>query len=69
MFKGSIIISSDPKFCFDLSMTGNNKIISLDEDDNLLAMKVENGKTYYFNKVEKLSFLKKELSGKGIILQ
>ena len=44
-------------------------VISLDEDDNLLAMKVENGKTYYFNKVEQLSFLKKELSGKGIILQ
>lgn len=38
MFKGSIIISSDPKFCFDLSMTGNNKIISLDEDDEIIEL-------------------------------
>ena len=42
---------------------------SLDENDRLLAMKVENGKTYYFDMVEQLSFLKKELTGKGIILQ
>lgn len=44
-------------------------VISLDDQDKLLAMKVENGKTYYFDMTEQLSFLKKELSGKGIILQ
>jgi hypothetical protein len=44
-------------------------VISLDENDRLLAMKVENGKTYYFDMNEQLSFLKKELTGKGIILQ
>lgn len=44
-------------------------VISLDENDRLLAMKVENGKTYYFDMTEQLSFLKKELTGKGIILQ
>ena len=38
MFKGIIVISSDPKFCFDLSMTGNNKIISLDEDDEYIEL-------------------------------
>ena len=44
-------------------------VISMDENDRLLAMKVENGKTYYFDMNEQLSFLKKELTGKGIILQ
>ena len=44
-------------------------VISLDDNDRLLAMKVENGKTYYFDMTEQLSFLKKELTGKGIILQ
>ena len=38
MFKGSMILSSDPKFCFDLSLTGNNKIISLDEDDEYVEL-------------------------------
>lgn len=44
-------------------------VISLDDNDRLCAMKVENGKTYYFDIPEQLSFLKKELTGKGIILQ
>lgn len=44
-------------------------VISLDDNDRLCAMKVENGKTYYFDMPEQLSFLKKELTGKGIILQ
>ena len=38
MFKGSMILSSDPKFCFDLSLTGNNKIISLDEDNEYIEL-------------------------------
>lgn len=38
MIKGIMIISSDPKFCFDLSMNGNNKIISLDEDDEVIEL-------------------------------
>lgn len=44
-------------------------VVSLDDNDRLCAMKVENGKTYYFDMNEQLSFLKKELTGKGIILQ
>jgi len=44
-------------------------IVSLDDNDRLLAMNVENKKTYYFDMTEQLSFLKKELTGKGIILQ
>ena len=44
-------------------------VVSLDDNDRLCAMKVENGKTYYFDMPEQLSFLKKELTGKGIILQ
>ena len=44
MFEGSIIISSDPKFCFDLSMNGNNKIISLDEDDEYIELSPLNNK-------------------------
>lgn len=38
MFKGNMIISSDPKFCFDLSFNPNNKIISLDEDDEYIEL-------------------------------
>ena len=38
MFKGNIVISSNPKFCFELSMTNNNKIISLDEDDEIVEL-------------------------------
>ena len=36
MFKGIMVISSDPKFCFDLSMTGNNKIISKSTTEQLI---------------------------------
>ena len=38
MFKGTMIMSSDPKFCFDLSFNINNKIISLDEDDEYIEL-------------------------------
>jgi hypothetical protein len=38
MFKGIMMISSDPRFCFDLSLAGNNKIISLDEDDEVMEL-------------------------------
>lgn len=44
-------------------------LISIDDNDRLLATNIENKKTYYFDMNEQLSFLKKEISGKGIILQ
>ena len=44
-------------------------VISVDDEDKLIAVNVENKKTYYFDMKEQLSFLKKELTGKGIILQ
>ena len=44
-------------------------IVSMDEKDRLLAMNVENKKTYYFDMPEQLSFLKKAITGKGLILQ
>lgn len=44
-------------------------VVSVDDEDKLIAVNVENKKTYYFDMKEQLSFLKKELTGKGIILQ
>lgn len=38
------------------------------EDDKLTAINLTNNKRYYFDNKEQLAFLKKELSGTGIIL-
>jgi len=43
-------------------------VISEDDEDNLIAVNIENNKTYYFKNAEQLAFLKKEVSGSGIIL-
>lgn len=43
-------------------------VITEDDNNNLIAINISNNKTYYFDKPEQLAFLKKELSGTGIIL-
>ena len=43
-------------------------VISEDDDDRLTAIKIKNNKTYYFDMPEQLAFLKKELTGTGLIL-
>lgn len=45
-------------------------IISVEPDtDKLLATNMQNNKVYYFDLPEQLAFLKKEISGSGIILK
>ena len=39
-----------------------------DDNDRLTAIKIKDNKTYYFDMPEQLAYLKKELTGKGIIL-
>lgn len=43
-------------------------VISEDDNDRLTAKKIKDNKTYYFDMPEQLAYLKKELTGKGIIL-
>ena len=43
-------------------------VISEDDEDRLTAVNLSNNKTYYFDNAEQLAFLKKEISGSGIIL-
>lgn len=43
-------------------------VLSEDDEDRLTAINVKTNKTYYFDMPEQLAFLKKEISGKSIIL-
>lgn len=43
-------------------------VITEDNEGKLIAMNIKSNKTYYFDMPEQLAFLKKEITGSGLIL-